>query len=67
MNNKSQIYAIITLFPLVISFLEILHKPSYQPRRPLDPLMSYHLNLNLHSNWLHLFKYIKHFEETAQQ
>ena len=35
MNNKSQIYATITLFPLVISFLEILYKPSYQPKRPL--------------------------------
>ena len=31
MNNKSQMHAIITLFPLVISFLEILHKPNYQP------------------------------------
>ena len=51
-NNKSQMHAVITLFPLVTSFLEILHKPSYQPKIPLDPLMPYHLKLNLHSNWL---------------
>ena len=36
-NNKYQMHAMITLFPLVVSFLEILHKPSYQRKRPLDP------------------------------
>ena len=46
------------LFPLAIGFLKILDKPTYQPKRPLDPLMPYHLNLNLHSDWLHLFKYM---------
>ena len=59
MNNKSQMHGMITLFSLVISFLEILQKPSYQPKRPLGPLMPYHLNLNLHSDWLHLFKYLQ--------